>query len=53
MFAAMACKIALPIAVNIKAPDRAPALNWLFPNSGVNRLVMPLDIARKTNIDRD
>jgi hypothetical protein len=53
MLAAMARKIALPVAVNIKTSDRASALNWLFPNPGVNRLVMPLDMARKANINRD
>jgi hypothetical protein len=53
MFAPMAGKIALPIAIDIEAPNRAPACDGFFPNTCVNRLVLPLHMARKPHINRD
>lgn len=45
-------EIALPIACQIQAADRDPALYRLLPDGGADRLLFPLDVTRKPDIDR-
>ena len=52
MLAAMALQIALAIAVDVEPPRHATALHGRFPDSGVDSLALPRDVAREPDIDR-
>jgi hypothetical protein len=52
MLAAVPHQIPLTIALDVEPPRHPPALNGRLPNGGVDRLSLPRDIARQTNVDR-
>ena len=51
VFASVSGKIALSIALEVKATDRNPTLHRLLPNCGVDRLTVPCDVTREPDID--
>jgi hypothetical protein len=53
ILSAMAAQISLPISVNIEAPHHHPAGNWLFPDGRIDDFSLPLDVAWKTDVDRN
>jgi hypothetical protein len=52
MLAAMALQIALAVPVDVEPPCHSTALHRRFPDSGVDHLALPRDVARETDIDR-
>jgi hypothetical protein len=50
MLTAMSSEISLTVAINIETPRRHSSGHGLFPDSGVNQLALPLDVARETDI---
>jgi len=46
MLAAVTSKVALPVAVQVEAPDPAAASHGLLPDGGVDHSTAPVDIAR-------
>src|SRR5262249_34994884 len=52
VFAAMPNQVPLPIPVDIEPPHHPPALNRCLPDSGVDSLSCPCDVAWQADIDR-
>src|SRR5579863_5228107 len=50
--AAMAGQIPLSVAIDIEPTRHARAVDPCLPNGGMNRLALPGDIARQTDVDR-
>jgi len=44
-------EVALPVAVDVEAPDHAAALNRILPDRCMNGLPTPCDVAWKTNVN--
>jgi hypothetical protein len=47
----MTLEVTLPVAVDVEAPDRVSALNWIFPDRCMNGLPTPWNVAWKTNVN--
>jgi hypothetical protein len=50
VLAPMSGEIALAIALDVESPDKAAALNRIFPDARMHCLAVPRNVARKTNI---
>jgi hypothetical protein len=50
MLSAVACEIALPIAVKIETARHHPACYGSLPDSGVNHFALPFDIDWKADV---
>src|SRR5262249_13577127 len=51
LLAAVAIKIALPVAVDVEPADHAGAGHRSLPNAGVDDPALPLDILRHPDVD--
>jgi hypothetical protein len=51
VFAAMARQVSLSVAVYVETAYHARAFNRRLPYAGMDRLVLPGDVARQPNID--
>src|SRR4029077_18059186 len=52
VLASVTLEVTLPVAVDVEAPDHAPALNWILPDRRINGLPAPCDVAWKTDVNR-
>jgi hypothetical protein len=52
LLAAMALQVALPISIQIQPADPAAATHRIFPDPSVDNALLPLDVARKSDIYR-
>jgi hypothetical protein len=50
VLAAVPNQVSLPIPINIKPADYPSALNWSFPDGGVDGLPLPGDILREAHV---
>jgi hypothetical protein len=53
VFPAMTAQVALPIAIDVEATHNAPALNGTFPDTRMNTLALPRNVAGKAYVKRD
>ncbi len=52
VFAAVTGQVPLSVAVDVQASHHPPALDRRLPNSGMNDLPLPWNVARQANVDR-
>jgi hypothetical protein len=51
VLAAVTNEVSLPIAVYVKSPHQASALDWILPNGGVDGITPPRNILWQADVD--
>ena len=51
VLAAVGGSIGLVVAVDVDAPDHAPAVDWLFPDRGADGLALPGNVAGSADVE--
>ena len=52
MLTAVTCQVALSVAFQVQAPDKATAWHGLLPDRGVHDPTAPVDVARQPDVHR-